>query len=762
LLPIRIASLTRGIDVFGQRSEMMQPFHSTQSFDRTKSARRDAATDRPGVIFGWQWQLVIVCVALLLMIAAASARAAGGPAALLGLPSASDAARFSLNAQAPEPGVVRHRPVSVDFQQVMPNAGPAQISVELFDGGTVLLDLDRVETRATGDYTWYGRVQGHPKGHATLTVVNGRMAGAIEFGETGSHAGGSYQIQGRADGTHVIRQIEQSSFPPDHPPGTVSPMAPQAATNAGVSAAIDSALSSLAPSGATTAADNGSTIDVMVVYSNQTAAAAGSGIGAQVQQAIDTANTVYANSGISTRLRLVHSEQLNYNESGDFPTDLNWLTSNAGVASLRNSYGADLVSMFVENGQACGYGWIGPSASSAFTVINRGCASGNLSFPHEIGHNFGARHDVFVDASTTPYPYGHGWVDCAEGWRDVMAYATQCGGTRIPYLSNPNMTYGSPPDPLGNASTADNVRVHNQNAVTVANFRLASVGGCTYALSPTSASFGSVAGSGSFGVTAGTGCAWNTAISGAWLTIGAGSGTTASGTLNYLVAANLGPAHTGTITVGGQLFTVNQASGCSYNLSPTSASFAAAGGSGTTALSAAAGCAWNATSSASWLTVSSASSGTGNATISYVAGVNAGVARSANLTLGGVTFVVTQAAASIAAPVATLSALQIQFGTQQMANKPGKSSKTQSVALSNSGGGTLTINSLTPGGTNPADFVRSGTCAVGAALAAGQSCSLVYTFSPAGQGASSARLDVGTNANTVTLGLSGTAMMRGN
>ena len=153
----------------------MQPFHSTQSFERTKSARRDAAAARSLVVFGWQWQLAILCVALLLMTAAAPARAAGGPPALLGSPSPSDAARFSVNAQAPEPGVVRHKPVSVDFQQVMPKAGAAQISVDLFDGATVLLDLDRVETRVAGDYTWYGRVQGHPKGYAILTVVNGRM-----------------------------------------------------------------------------------------------------------------------------------------------------------------------------------------------------------------------------------------------------------------------------------------------------------------------------------------------------------------------------------------------------------------------------------------------------------------------------------------------------------------------------------------------------------------------------------------------------------
>src|SRR5205823_2621390 len=35
------------------------------------------------------------------------------------------------------------------------------------------------------------------------------------------------------------------------------------------------------------------------------------------------------------------------------------------------------------------------------------------------------------------------------------------------------------------------------------------------------------------------------------------------GTVNYSVAANLGPARTGTLTIAGQTFTVMQASGCS-------------------------------------------------------------------------------------------------------------------------------------------------------------------------------------------------------
>ena len=145
-----------------------------------------------------------------------------------------------------------------------------------------------------------------------------------------------------------------------------------------------------------------------------------------------------------------------------------------------------------------------------------------------------------------------------------MAYNNACAAagtscTRIPYFSNPNLTYGNPPHPLGTTSTSDIARVHNQNAVHRRQFPRRGAGGCTYTLSPTSASIGVAAASGSFSVTAGAGCAWNATSNASWLTIGASSGTSASGTLNYSATANSGPARSATITVGGQAFTVSQA-----------------------------------------------------------------------------------------------------------------------------------------------------------------------------------------------------------
>lgn len=82
-------------------------------------------------------------------------------------------------------------------------------------------------------------------------------------------------------------------------------------------------------------------------------------------------------------------------------------------------------------------------------------------------------------------------------------------------------------------------------------------GGCSYSISPMSGSFTAAGGSGSFSVTAGSGCAWSAASQVSWITTtSSGSG---KGTVNYSVAANTTTSsRSGTITVGGQVYTVTE------------------------------------------------------------------------------------------------------------------------------------------------------------------------------------------------------------
>jgi hypothetical protein len=83
--------------------------------------------------------------------------------------------------------------------------------------------------------------------------------------------------------------------------------------------------------------------------------------------------------------------------------------------------------------------------------------------------------------------------------------------------------------------------------------------GCTYAIDPTSVSVAAGGGTGSVAVTAGAGCAWTAVSNDAWILVTSGSSGSGNGSVGYSVAANTGPARSGTITIAGQTFTVNQA-----------------------------------------------------------------------------------------------------------------------------------------------------------------------------------------------------------
>jgi hypothetical protein len=84
---------------------------------------------------------------------------------------------------------------------------------------------------------------------------------------------------------------------------------------------------------------------------------------------------------------------------------------------------------------------------------------------------------------------------------------------------------------------------------------------CNYAVSPTSASFGSGGGSGTVAVTTTSVCAWFATSNASWITVTSGATGTGSGTVGTSIARNNNAARTGTLTVAGQTVTVSQSAG---------------------------------------------------------------------------------------------------------------------------------------------------------------------------------------------------------
>ena len=90
----------------------------------------------------------------------------------------------------------------------------------------------------------------------------------------------------------------------------------------------------------------------------------------------------------------------------------------------------------------------------------------------------------------------------------------------------------------------------------------------------------------------------------------------------------------------------NAINNCAYSISPTNMGFAAAGGSVNVSVTTSNGCDWNAASNDGFISVTSGSSGSGNGVVHCLIAANPDfIARTGTVTIAGLTFTATQAAA---------------------------------------------------------------------------------------------------------------------
>jgi hypothetical protein len=422
---------------------------------------------------------LVMAVAVVLLALGSSAVAAleGGPASnQLFAPSdvqgAPSAAQGDMD-RASEPTVIRSRTVGLNLDLLLNSDGvPLELgprgrtlTLNFFDDAAPVAVLDSVEPSYGGGFTWTGRVQDEPFSLVTLVLNDGIMAGTVSL------PGRLFEIGYAGDGVHAVSEIDQSAFPPEAEPIPVS--IPE-----GEQDAVPSAV-----------ADDGSTIDVMVVYTPAARSAAGGTPAMQnlINLAVSETNQTYSYSGITQRLSLVYRTEVSYVET-TFSDALYDLTDPSdgkmdNIHSLRNTYAADEVVLLVNDPQYCGLAWLMQTVSTsfedhAFAVVNWQCATGYYSFGHELGHNMGAQHDHYAvtkyGQAAGAYWYAYGYVNTTIRRRTVMAYNDACydlgfNCTRIPYWSNPSVYYGGVP--VG-ASNADNHQTLNNTAWTVANFRI--------------------------------------------------------------------------------------------------------------------------------------------------------------------------------------------------------------------------------------------------------------------------------------------------
>ena len=222
------------------------------------------------------------------------------------------------------------------------------------------------------------------------------------------------------------------------------------------------------------------TVEILIAYTPAARLYAGgaSAMLAAINSHVALTNLCYANSDIPLVLHVAAVVETNYTEASTFNTDLARLQATADgymdeLHTLRNNYGADMVALIRRNAAqgvaGLAYVCTGNADSSfapyAFSVTADVWASGNLAFPHELGHNFGNWHDR-QNSSGATHPYSYGWRFYGNDGQQYITVMAYYPGTRIPYFSNPTINYQGQPTGVASGSTAADAALRHEITMT--------------------------------------------------------------------------------------------------------------------------------------------------------------------------------------------------------------------------------------------------------------------------------------------------------
>ena len=488
-----------------------------------------------------------------------------------------------------EPATLRTRIVRMDPQKITAaRRGREILKLNLFDDTVVEVQINRISPTGSG-YFISGRPKGEDWGEVRLVVNGPVMVGTVVTPQ------GKFTIRSSGSGRHVIRHIDPaaetfecgvddlpipSSPPqPDRPEGSISSLGPSSAS----AFTMPSQLTDDMPT------EDGSEVRVLIVYTEvlQSQQGGPAGMRALIDLMIQSANQAFEDGGINPRLVLAHSAMVKYSAQKTDTDVIRLSNQNDGymdeVNALRNEHAVDLIHLLTER-------TAGPAGSAIPSFFEEFTAQGDFAFAvtargdeetftHEIGHNFGLRHDRFVSNPQNAFiPYAFGYTNkkafdsdapVSARWRTIMAYGNRCteegiGCPRVFRFSNPDQTYLGDPlgvpadDPeTGPDGPADARLTINNTARWVGSFRSQA---CTdFTVSPETIVAPVGGGEIVFMVDADLGCLWGVEGSSAYFTITSETPVAGPGFVNITVDANQsGAERSGTLTVAGESVTVRQ------------------------------------------------------------------------------------------------------------------------------------------------------------------------------------------------------------
>ena len=231
-------------------------------------------------------------------------------------------------------------------------------------------------------------------------------------------------------------------------------------------------------------------VDLLVVYTPGAKNALGGDgpIQSLIQQVVNTTNQALLNSLVPLTIRLLHSEEIAYAGSGDVGLDRVRLHEPAdgfmdSAHALRNTWGADLVSLITDNAPNGGGNadlledlHDTQNPTRAYSAMDHtSLQPSNLTLAHELGHNLGGGHERGnpTQPARGPFTYSYGFrFTGTDGvvYHDIMSYDP---GLVVPYYANPGVTFAGSPTgaPIGAPDEADLHSTFVATAPVVAAYR---------------------------------------------------------------------------------------------------------------------------------------------------------------------------------------------------------------------------------------------------------------------------------------------------
>jgi len=310
-----------------------------------------------------------------------------------------------------------------------------------------------------------------------------------------------------------------------------------------------------------------------------------------------------------------------------------WVAASNGTipsGATQGGVDSDGLPLYICRGISLGSLTLG-KIKSGFNGCKAGLSSGTVSMSsYEVLTGFSSLWQSYTGA----VPSGGAWfAGSAGGQPKYVCRFTVAGTTAL----TPGQTGG--PDSQGlcrieyaNASQSQSnfFALNAQNTFST----------CTYSASPTTVN--AAAGGGSATITMTSFCGWVNFPSAGWIVPDKRTGTGGSFVLTIAANASSTP-RSGTVIVGGQTITINQAGACSYSLNPTSFAIGSGGATNrSVGVTAGSGCSWSANSASSWINILDPS-GNGSGIFSFNVSANPNTTqRTGQILVAGQTVTVTQ------------------------------------------------------------------------------------------------------------------------